>query len=110
MRLHKGCLLYTSGSGGNFMTQKHTMKNYKKEQNYSNITMNYQERAAWVKDGKPSIMDKARAYVQDIDGQTICPLSDEQRKALDAAFIEVCADAGLSKEVAEDLIKKYDEA
>lgn len=63
-----------------------------------------------MKDGKPSIMDKARAYVQDIDGQTICPLSDEQRKALDAAFIEVCADAGLSKEVAEDLIKKYDEA
>lgn len=103
-------LLLEVGSGGNFMTQKHTMKNYKKEQNYSNITMNYQERAAWVKDGKPSIMDKARAYVQDIDGQTICPLSDEQRKALDAAFIEVCADAGLSKEVAEDLIKKYDEA
>lgn len=103
-------LLLEVGSGGNFMTQKHTLKNYKKEQNYSNITMNYQERAAWIKEGKKSIMDKAREYVQEIDKQTICPLSDEQRKALDAAFIEVCADAGLSEEVAKDLIKKYDEA
>lgn len=103
-------LILEVGSGGNFMTQKHTLKNYKKEQNYSNITMNYQERATWIKEGKKSIMDKAREYVQEIDKQTICPLSDEQRKALDAAFIEVCADAGLSEEVAKDLIKKYDEA
>ena len=72
--------------------------------------MNYQERAAWAKEGKPTIMDKARAYVEDIDKQTICPLSEDQRKALDAAFIEVCADAGLSEDVAKDLIKKYDEA
>ena len=92
------------------MTQKHTLKNYKKEHNYSNITMNYQERAAWIKEGKKSIMDKAREYVQEIDKQTICPLRDEQRKALDAAFIQVCLDAGLSEETAKDLIRKYDEA
>ena len=92
------------------MTEKHTLKNYKKEQNYSNITMNYQERAAWIKDGKKSIFDKAKEYVEEIDKQTICPLSDEQRAALDKAFIAVCADAGLSEEVALDLIKKYDEA
>ena len=103
-------LIMKVGSGGNFMTEKHTLKNYKKEQNYSNITMNYQERAAWIKDGKQSIFDKAKAYVEEIDKQTICPLSDEQRAALDKAFIAVCADAGLSEEVALDLIKKYDEA
>ena len=53
-------LILKVGSGGNFMTQKHTLKNYNKEQNYSNITMNYQERAAWIKEGKKSIMDKAK--------------------------------------------------
>ena len=103
-------LIMKVGSGGNFMTEKHTLKNYKKEQNYSNITMNYQERAAWIKDGKKSIFDKAKEYVEEIDKQVICPLSDEQRAALDKAFIAVCADAGLSEEVALDLIKKYDEA
>ena len=103
-------LIMKVGSGGNFMTEKHTLKNYKKEQNYSNITMNYQERAAWIKEGKKSIFDKAKEYVEEIDKQVICPLSDEQRAALDKAFIAVCADAGLSEEVALDLIKKYDEA
>ena len=103
-------LLLETGSGGNFMNKKHTLKNYKKEQNYSNITMNYQERAAWIKEGRPDIMDKARAYVADISKKTICPLSEERREALDKAFVEVCIDAGLTEQTAKDLIAKYDEA
>ena len=92
------------------MNQKHTLKNYKKEQNYSNITMNYQERAAWMKEGGHSMMDKAINYVEDIVKVNACPLSDERRAALDEAFRRVCADAGLTPEVTEDLIRKYDEA
>lgn len=103
-------LLLETGSGGNFMSKKHTLKNYKKEQNYSNITMNYQERATWIKEGKQDIMDKARAYVAEISQQTICPLSDDRREALDKAFTEVCIDAGLDAQTASELIKKYDEA
>ncbi len=72
--------------------------------------MNYQERAAWTKEGKSDIMDKARAYVAEIEKKTICPLSDEQRKALDEAFIEVCKDAGLTEQTAKELIQMYDEA
>ena len=103
-------LLLETGSGGNFMNKKHTLKNYKKEQNYSNITMNYQERAAWIKEGRPDIMDKARAYVADISKKTICPLSEERREALDKAFVEVCIDAGLTEQTAKELIRMYDEA
>ena len=55
-------------------------------------------------------MDKARAYVAEIDKKTICPLSDERRKALDEAFTEVCKDAGLTEETAKELIRIYDEA
>lgn len=103
-------LLLETGSGGNFMSKKHTLKNYKKEQNYSNITMNYRERATWIKEGKQDIMDKARAYVSEIAQKTICPLSDERREALDKAFTEVCVDAGLDVNTAEELIRMYDEA
>lgn len=55
-------------------------------------------------------MDRARDYVNGLRDKVICPITEEQRKALDEAFIEVCADAGLSEETARDLIKKYDEA
>lgn len=103
-------LIMEVGSGGNFMTKKHTLKNYKKEHNYSNITMNYTERAAWIKEGQKSIEDKAREYVNEIAGQTICPMSDEQKKRLDEAFIRVCLDAGLSKETAQDLMDRYEKA
>lgn len=103
-------LLLKVGSGGNFMKERHTLKNYRSEQNYSNITMNYSERASWMKEGHPSIYDKAKEYVQDIDAKVICPMSEAQTKALNTAFIEVCLDAGLTKVVAEDLIAKYDEA
>ena len=72
--------------------------------------MNYQERASWIKEGRADIMDKARAYVAEIDKKTICPLSDERRKALDEAFTEVCKDAGLTEETAKELIRIYDEA
>ncbi len=105
-----GDLLIEVGPAGSFMGKKHTLKNYRKEQNYSNITFNYEERAIWEKEGAPDIMDKARAYVDDLRDKVICPMTEEQRAALDEAFIEVCADAGLSEETARDLIRKYDEA
>lgn len=103
-------LMLKVGSGGNFLNQKHTLKNYKKEQNYSNITMNYEERATWNKEGSWSVSDKARAYVENIASQDICPLGEERTKALNEAFVEVCLEAGLTKETAEDLMKKYNEA
>ena len=105
-----GDLIIEVGPAGSFMGKKHTLKNYKKEQNYSNITFNYEERANWEKEGCPDIMDKARDYVDSLRDKVVCPLTEEQRAALDEAFIEVCADAGLSEEVARDLIRKYDEA
>ena len=105
-----GDLLIEVGPAGNFMGKKHTLKNYRKEQNYSNITFNYEERAIWEKEGSPDIMDRARDYVNGLRDKVICPITEEQRKDLDEAFIEVCADAGLSEETARDLIKKYDEA
>ncbi len=105
-----GDLLMEVGPAGSFMGKKHTLKNYRKEQNYSNITLNYEDRATWDKEGSPDIMDKARAYVDDLRDKVICPMTEEQRAALDEAFIEVCADAGLSEETARDLIRKYDEA
>lgn len=103
-------LLLETGSGGNFMSKKHTLKNYKKEQNYSNITMNYQERAAWAKEGSWAVMDKAREYVAQVAQKSVCPLSDERREALDKAFTEVCIDAGLDTAAACELIRKYNEA
>ena len=105
-----GDFMIEVGAAGNFMGKKHTVKNYRKEQNYSNITFNYEERANWEKEGSPDIMDRARAYVDNIREQTICPITPEQRKALDEAFVEVCLDAGLTKEDALELIRKYDEA
>ena len=92
------------------MNQKHTMKNYRKEQNYSNITMNYMERAAWHKEGGLSIEDYARNYVEKAAAENPCPISDERRAALDEAFRRVCADAGLTEEQAEKLVRLYDEA
>ena len=92
------------------MGKKHTLKNYRKEQNYSNITQNYEERATWMKEGAWTEMDKAREYVEQVAAENACPITEEQRAALDEAFIRVCADAGLSEEVARDLIRKYDEA
>ena len=103
-------LLIKVGSGGNFLKQKHTLKNYKKEQNYSNITQNYEERALWMKEGAWTEMDKAREYVAKVAAENPCPITEEQRAALDEAFIRVCADAGLTEAAARDLIKKYDEA
>ena len=105
-----GDLLIEVGAAGNFMGTKHTLKNYKKEQNYSNITFNYEERAIWEKEGSPDIMDKARDYVNSLRDKVICPITEEQRERLDKAFIEVCLDAGLTEETALDLIRKYDEA
>ena len=102
--------MLTVGAAGNFMGTKHTLKNYKKEQNYSNITFNYEERAIWEKEGSPDIMDKARDYVNSLRDKVICPITEEQRERLDEAFIEVCLDAGLTEETALDLIRKYDEA
>lgn len=103
-------LLIKVGPGGSFMSEKHTRQNYKTEQHYDNIVMNYQERAAWKKEGQKSIFDKARDYVEDVKAKPACGLSADQSKALDAAFIDVCLDAGLTKAVAEDLMKKYNEA
>lgn len=105
-----GDLLIEVGPAGSFMGKKHTLKNYKKEQNYSNITFNYEERAIWEKEGSPDIMDRARAYVESMRDKEICPLSPEQRDRLDKAFVEVCLDAGLTEETARYLISTYEEA
>ena len=105
-----GDLLLSVGAAGNFMSQKHTVKNYKKEQNYENLTMNYTERASWIKDGKLSIADYARQYADKVAATNPYELDAERRARLDKAFVEVCLDAGLTEEVAKDLIKKYDEA
>ena len=52
--------------------------------------MNYEERATWNKEGSWSVSDKARAYVENIASQDICPLGEERTKALNEAFVEVC--------------------
>ena len=103
-------LLIETGAAGNYMGKKHTVKNYRKEQNYSNITFNYEERANWEKQGSPSMLEKAREYVEALKPQNICPLDEDKRIALDKAFIAVCISAGLTEAVARDLIKKYEDA
>ena len=63
-----------------------------------------------MKEGAWTEMDKAREYVAKVAAENPCPITEEQRAALDEAFIRVCADAGLTEAAARDLIKKYDEA
>lgn len=98
------------GAEGNYMSEKHTLQNFKKEQHYDNITMNYQERAAWNKGGGKSILDRARDYVEDIAEKDICPLDEERTKRLSNTFVDVCEDAGLTKGKAEELIELYQKA
>lgn len=105
-----GDLLIEVGSAGNFMNQKHTVKNYRKEQNYNNLTMNYHERAQWVKEGKLSMLDLARDYAEKAASENPYELDPQRRARLDAAFMEVCLDAGLSEETAAVLIRTYEEA
>lgn len=103
-------LICKVGPAGNYMTEKHTLKWYKKEHNYDNLVMNYQDRASWTKDGGKSIFDKAKDEVAKISELPGTVLSEEQTARLDKAFIEVCLEAGLTKETAEDLIVKCNEA
>ncbi len=103
-------LLIKVGSGGNFMTNKHTLDNYRKEQNYSNITMNYKDRPAWMKEGAWTVEDKARNYVEKTASENSCPLDPVRKKSLDQAFTRVCLDAGLTADVAQGLIDTYENA
>lgn len=95
------------GSGGNYMTNKHTLKNYTKEQYYGNIVMNYQERAIWNKEGGKTIFDKSKEYVEKIKEMKGKDLEDNQIQALDEAFVNVCVDSGLDKAKGEELIDIY---
>ncbi|MEA4988326.1 MAG: trimethylamine methyltransferase family protein, partial [Anaerovorax sp.] len=103
-------LLCKVGPAGNYMKEKHTLKWFKKEHNYDNLVMNYQERASWKKEGGKSIFEKAKDEVAKIKELPGMLLSDEQNSRLDKAFIEVCLEAGLTKETAENLIAKCNEA
>ena len=98
------------GPAGSYMKEKHTLKLYKKEHNYDNLVMNYQDRAGWKKEGSKSIFEKAKDQVAKIKELPGMVLSEEQTGRLDKAFIEVCIEAGLTKETAEDLIEKCNEA
>lgn len=98
------------GPAGNYLKEKHTLKWYKTEHNYDNLVMNYQDRAAWKKEGGKSIFEKAKDEVAKFKEMPGMVLSDEQTARLDKAFIEVCIEAGLTKETAEDLIVKCNEA
>lgn len=100
-------VIFKVGSGGNFMANKHTLQNYKTEQYYGNVTMNYQDRATWEKEGGKTIFDKSRDYVEKIKAMKNKDLSDEKIKALDKAFVEVCIDAGLGKAKGLELIDTY---
>lgn len=103
-------LLCKVGPAGNYMKEKHTLKWFKKEHNYDNLVMNYQERASWKKGGGKTIFEKAKDEVAKIKELPGMLLSEEQSSRLDKAFIEVCLEAGLTKETAEDLIAKCNEA
>lgn len=98
------------GPAGNYMKEKHTLKLYKKEHNYDNLVMNYQDRASWKKDGGKSIFEKAKDEVAKIRELPGAVLSEDQTSRLDKAFIEVCLEAGLTRETADDLIVKCNEA
>lgn len=103
-------LLCKVGPAGNFMKERHTLKWFKKEHNYDNLVMNYEERASWRKNGGKNILEKAKDEVAKIKESKGTPLTDVQTKRLDKAFVEVCLEAGLSKSTAEDLIEKCNEA
>ncbi|WP_324825719.1 trimethylamine methyltransferase family protein [Sinanaerobacter sp. ZZT-01] len=103
-------LICKVGPAGNYMKEKHTLKWFKKEHNYDNLVMNYQERASWKKDGGKSIFEKAKEEADRIKLLPGIVLSKQQEENLDKAFIEVCLEAGLSRETAEELIAKCNEA
>lgn len=98
-------LIMKVGPGGNYLGQKHTLLNFRKEQNYDNIAMNYQERAAWNKEGGRSVFETAAEYVDSIREREICALDSVRTERLDNAFIDVCLDSGLTKEDALVLIE-----
>ncbi|MBK5253059.1 MAG: trimethylamine methyltransferase family protein [Peptostreptococcaceae bacterium] len=100
-------VIFDVGSGGNYMANKHTLKNYKKEQYYGNIVMNYQDRGIWKKEGSKTIFDKSRDYVERINEMKSNDLNDERIKALDKAFLDVCLDSGLDKAKGPELIDIY---
>lgn len=103
-------LMMKVGPGGNYLKEKHTMLNYRREQNYDSLTMNYQERSTWNKEGRRTAFDRAREYVEETGRLAVAPLDDTRTARLNKAFIDVCLDAGLTRDKAEQLIETYMEA
>ncbi|HKK94927.1 MAG TPA: trimethylamine methyltransferase family protein [Anaerovoracaceae bacterium] len=100
-------VIFKVGSAGNYMTNKHTLQNYNKEQYYGNLVMNYQDRPTWNKEGNKSIFDKSKEYVEKIKVMENKDLDDAKIEALNKAFIDVCIEAGLGEEKGLELIDTY---
>ncbi len=100
-------VIFKVGSAGNYMTNKHTLQNYNKEQYYGNLVMNYQDRPTWNKEGNKSIFDKSKEYVEKIKAMENKDLDDAKIEALNKAFIDVCIEAGLGEEKGLELIDTY---
>lgn len=83
------------GHGGSFMTERHTLNYFRKEYNYDCDVLNFMDRPAWMKQGAPDILTKARNKVDVILQDNSNYIDPAREAALDQAFIHICHEAGI---------------
>ena len=75
------------GHGGSYLSQKHTMKWFKKELYIPPLTIDKMNRDKWEKAGKDNIYDRAKQKAAHIlENHKPKPLGQEREKLLDEAF------------------------
>jgi len=80
-------LICELGRGGDYLSQKHTMKNFKKELYIPPAIIDKTNRDKWEKSGKTNIFDRARGEVERILAtHKPKPLGAEREAALEKAF------------------------
>lgn len=83
------------GPAGSFLTEKHTLKHFRKEYNYDCDVLNFMDRVPWIKQGSPDIMTKAKEKVDKILSDNSNYIDPQREAALDQAFIKICLEAGI---------------
>jgi hypothetical protein len=59
--------------------------------------MNFQDRPAWMKQGAPDMMTKAREKVEAILKDNSNYIDPIREAALDQAFVKICLEAGIEE-------------
>jgi trimethylamine---corrinoid protein Co-methyltransferase len=83
------------GAAGSFLSERHTLNHFRKEYCYDGDVLNFMDRAAWMKQGAPDIMTKAKDKVDRILRDNSNYIDPERESALDQAFVTICLEAGI---------------